>query len=119
VIGLLFRQRWFYHFNRYLRTEKRSLYYNLIPDWIPGEKMFLFCLFNFDNLVKSRFKDWIPAFAGKTPMISNWYSLPYCHSRAGGNPENRKIRLFTKPSTLGTNITNKSENTWQTELFEL
>jgi hypothetical protein len=24
--------------------------------------------------------------------------LPCCHSRAGGNPENGKIRLFTKPS---------------------
>jgi hypothetical protein len=26
--------------------------------------------------------------------------LPYCPSRAGGNPENEEIRLFTKPSTI-------------------
>jgi len=26
-----------------------------------------------DKTVKSRFKDWIPAFAGKTSMVSIWY----------------------------------------------
>ena len=26
--------------------------------------------FTFDKIVKSRFKDWIPAFAGMTPMVS-------------------------------------------------
>jgi hypothetical protein len=26
--------------------------------------------------------------------------LSYCHSRAGGNPENGEMRLFTKPSIL-------------------
>jgi hypothetical protein len=26
--------------------------------------------FNLDGIVKSRFKDWIPAFAGMTPVVS-------------------------------------------------
>jgi hypothetical protein len=27
-------------------------------------------IFNLDGIVKSRFKDWIPAFAGMTPVVS-------------------------------------------------
>jgi hypothetical protein len=26
--------------------------------------------------------------------------MAYCHSREGGNPENGKIQLFTKPSNI-------------------
>jgi hypothetical protein len=35
-----------------------------------------------------------------TSVISIRYKSPYCHSRAGGNPENGEIRLFTKPSKI-------------------
>jgi len=65
-------------------------------------------IFKIDNIVKSRFKDWIPACAGMTSVISIRYSLTFCHSREGGNPENGKIRLFTKPSKLSNQIENQT-----------
>jgi hypothetical protein len=34
-------------------------------------------LWNIDKIVKSRFKDWISAFAGMTCMVSMPYNLPF------------------------------------------
>jgi len=42
---------------------------------------------NIDEIVKSPRKGWIPAFAGMTQSVSNRYSITYCPSREGGNPE--------------------------------
>ena len=60
----------------------------------PLKKRFKSSGFNVDNLVKSRSNDWIPAFAGKTVFVSDWYWLLYCHSREGGNPEKRGNPTF-------------------------
>ena len=53
-----------------------------------------------DKIVKSCFKDWIPASRLRRDRLSGYgicgiyLILIYYHSRAGGNPENGKIRLF-------------------------
>ena len=41
---------------------------------------------NLDELVNIRSNVWIPAFAGMTVFVNIWNYMPFCHSRAGGNP---------------------------------
>jgi len=55
---------------------------------------------NIDGIVKSRFKDWIPAFAGMTPVVSTDINCIIVIPAKAGIQKNGKIRLFTKLSIL-------------------
>jgi hypothetical protein len=53
---------------------------------------------NFDNLVKSRSNDWIPAFAGMTVLYLFDMNCFIVILAKAGIQKNGGIRLFTRPS---------------------